>query len=88
MFVLLPLVTELALSSQCVPQSVGAENPSWNLGCSGFRAALLRCSMGRSFSCIVGNTLGLVGARLESFAFSWGLGVQAWSDCLPTSLKC
>ena len=32
MFVLLPLVTELALSVRNVfTQSVGAENPSWNL---------------------------------------------------------
>ena len=64
------------LGSQLVPQSVGAKNPSWNLVApvSERVVALLH---GPFVLVHCWNTLGLVGTRLESFAFSFGLGVAS-----------
>ena len=76
MFVLLPLVTELALSVRNLfPSQLGLRILRGILLLR-FQSALLRCSMGRSFSCIVG-TRWVSSGRLESFAFSFGLGVAS-----------
>ena len=67
MFFLLPLVTELALSVRNVFPS--------QLGLRILRGILLLHGPFVLVHCW--NTYGLVGARLESFAFSFGLGVAS-----------